>query len=149
MREITYKAIMQSDLGSLNQWKFAIIQLREELITIGAEYAAIKATNYDKMPAGSGENLQEEKLVSAIAKKGQKEKELELNERRVADIERLLAQLDDDERSIVDCMIINHDKYAADSLADTLGYERAHIYRIRDRALMKLCRLRYGAAYQP
>lgn len=140
---------MQTDLGNLKHWKAAVLQIQEELRTIDAEFTAIKATSYDKMPSASGENTQEEKLVSAMARKAQKEAELELNERRVADIERILALLDDNERRIIERMVVNHDKYAVDSLMNELGYERTNIYNIGDRALMKLCKLRYGAAYRP
>lgn len=148
-REITYKDIMFSDLRNLNNWKFAVSQITEELATINAEVTAIKATNYDKMPGGNGENTQEEKLVSAIAKKAQKEAELELNNSRVADIERILAQLDETERQIIERMVINKGKFNLDALCEELGYEKTHVYRIRDGALMKLCKLRFGAAYRP
>ena len=149
MRELTYKAIIENDLMKLNSWKFSILQIQSELETINAEYAAIKATNYDKMPSGSGDNLQEEKLVTAIARKDQKEAELKLNRMRVADMERLLEQLTDDERRILERMVINKEKYATDGLQEELGYERTQIYNIKNRALMHLAQLRHGAAYQP
>lgn len=149
MREITYKSIIENDLMKLNKWRFAIVQIESELETLDAECAAIKATNYDKMPAGSGDNLQEEKLVTAIARKDQKEAELKLNKMRVADLERLLEQLTDDERRILERMVINKEKYATDGLSEELGIEIAQIYRIKNRALMHLAQLRHGAAYQP
>ena len=149
MRELTYKSILENDLMKLNKWKFAIIQIQSELETLEAEYAAIKATSYDKMPNGSGDNFQEEKLITAIAQKDQKEAELRLNKMRVADLERLLAQLTDDERRILERMVINKEKYATDSLQEELGYERTQIYNMKNRALMHLAQLRHGAAYQP
>lgn len=148
MREITYRDIMIRDLANLNRWKFAINQAVEELETLNAEFAAIKATNYDKMPVGSGENTQEERLVTAIAKKDQKEAELAFNRRRVADIERLLAQLPDEERLAIEMTIISKDQ-PVDSVADELGYEVRNVYRLRNNGLKKLCQLRHGAAYQP
>lgn len=149
MRELTYKDLIRTDLSNVNRWKFSIVQHKEELETLNAEFTAIKATNYDKMPSGSGENKQEEKLITIIARKGQLEAELKLNERKVADIERLLNELNDDERRIIERIVINRDKYAADSLAEELCYDRTHIYKIMDGALKKLCQLRYGASYQP
>lgn len=149
MKEITYKSIMENDLMKLNKWKFAVFQLQSELETLDAEYAAIKATDYDKMPGGSGDNQQEEKLVTAIARKDQKQAELKLNKMRVADMERLLEQLNDDERRVIDRIVINHEKYAVANLCEELGYESAQIYRIKNRALMHLTQMRHGAAYQP
>ena len=145
---MNYKKWLIEDLQNLERQRFAISQLREELETVEAEYAAIKATNYDKMPSGSGDNLQEEKLLTAIAKKDELEKNLIFTEKHVADMERLLAMLPDDERRIIERTVIKQEKYAADSLADELGYERAHVYRLKNRALMHLAQLRHGAAYQ-
>lgn len=149
MREITYKDLMIKDLSNLNRWRFAIVQEKEELETIKAELATIKATNYDKMPTGSGDNTQEEKLVTAIARKDQKEAELEYNRRRVADMERLLAQLTDDERLIIERTVICKDQYTVDSLAEDLNCERTNVYRMKNKALMHLAQLRHGAMYQP
>lgn len=146
---ITYKDRMRGDLEDLNVWKFTIVQMREELETINAELTSIKATNFDKMPNGSGENYQEKKLVDAIAKKEELEELLALNERKVANIERLLNELSDEERTIIDRMIISKEMYAADRLVDELGYERRNIYRMRDNALRRLCQLRYGVAFHP
>lgn len=149
MREITHRDILKNDLAKLNKWKFAISQMNEELETITAEYASIKATNYDKMPSGSGGNPQEEKLITVIARKDELTAKLRFTERKVADLERLLAQLPDDERRIVDCMEVNRESKAADRLAEELGYESRQIFRKRNSALNHLCQLRYGAAYQP
>ena len=66
---MNYKKWLVEDLQNLERQRFAITQLKEELETVVAEYDAIKATNYDKMPSGSGTNVQEEKLLTAIAKK--------------------------------------------------------------------------------
>lgn len=149
MMELTYKIIMENDLQNLNAWKFAITQIQAELETLDAEYASIKATNFDKMPAGSGENVQEEKLVSVIARKDQKESELKFNRMRVADLERLLDQLDDDERRIIERMVVSKEKNATADLSEETGYEIAQLYRIKNRVLMKMARLRHGASFHP
>ena len=146
---MNYKKWLIEDLQTLERQRFAISQLREELETVEAEYTAIKATNYDKMPTGSGENVQEEKLLTAIAKKDELRASLIYTEKHVADMERLLKQLPDDERQIIERTFVGQEKYAAESLADELGYERRNIYRMRNRALLHLAQLRYGAAYRP
>lgn len=146
---MNYKKWLIEDLQNLSRMKFAITQLQEELDTAEAEYTAIKATNYDKMPSGSGDNIQEEKLLTAIAKKDQLAANLRYTKRHVADMERLLNQLPDDERRIIECMVMSGGKYAADSLADELGYERRQIYNKRNAALSHLAQLRHGASYQP
>lgn len=149
MRELTYKELISRDLQNLNRWKFAIMQQQEELQTIELEFAAVKATNFDKMPSGSGDNAQEEKLITAIAKKDELTANLAYTKKRVEDMERLLEQLSDEERRVIERTVINGEKYAADSLADELGYERTQIWRIKTKALAHLAQLRHGAAYQP
>ena len=99
MREITFKDLMINDLQKMRDWQFAVDQQTEELTTLEEEYATIKATDYDKMPGGSGDNVQEEKMLTAIAKRDQKRHELELTKRKIADINRLLDQLDEEERA--------------------------------------------------
>ena len=146
---MNYKKWLVEDLQNLERQRFAITQLREELETVVAEYDAIKATNYDKMPSGSGTNVQEEKLLTAIAKKDELTKNLKYTKRHVADMDRLLNQLPDDERQIIERTVINREKYAAESLADELGYERRQIFNKKNMALNHLAQLRHGASYQP
>lgn len=146
---MNYKKWLVEDLQNLERQRFAITQLQEELETVVAEYAAIKATNYDKMPSGSGTNVQEEKLLTAIAKKDELTKNLKYTRRHVADMDRLLNQLPDDERQIIERTVISREKYAAESLADELGYERRQIFNKKNMALNHLAQLRHGASYQP
>ena len=145
---MNYKKWLIEDLQNLERDRFAISHLAEELETIKAEYAAIKATNYDKMPAGSGDNIQEEKLLTAIAKKDELSANLEYTKRHVSDMERLLSQLPDDERLIIQRTVINKEKYATDALAEELCYERTQIWRLKNKALCHLARLRHGSSYQ-
>lgn len=146
---MNYKKWLIEDLQNLDRCRFSIRQMTEELRTLEAEYAAIKATDYDKQPGGHGENVQEEKLLTAIAKRDELRANLKFTRRRVADLERLLSALPDDERRIVERMYIHREKYAADNLATELGYETAHIYRLKNQALVHLAQMRYGSGYQP
>lgn len=145
VREITYKQLMIIDLQKMRDWRFSVTQMQEELATLEQEYATIKVTNYDKMPSGSGDNTQEEKMLSAIAKRDQKQAELDLTKRRIADLERLLDQLNDHERLIIQRMVI--DRGRADALAEELHCEVRQVYNRKNAALAHLVRLRHGAAY--
>lgn len=146
---MNYKKWLIEDLQNLERQRFAITHLKEELEQLNAELTAIKATNFDKMPSGSGDNIQEEKLLTAIAKKDELAANLKATTLHVRNMESLLEQLPDDERRIIDCMIVNGSKYAADGLADELGYERRQIYNKRNAALSHLAQLRHGTSYQP
>lgn len=145
---MNYKKWLIEDLSNLERCKFSIMQMSEELATLEAEYAAIKATDYDKMPSGSGTNTQEEKLLTALAKKDELTLNLKVTKRKVADMERLVNQLPSDEKRVVERMFINKEKYAGDNLAEELDCDTTTVYRIKNRALLHLAQMRHGYGYQ-
>lgn len=145
---MNYKKWLIEDLQLLERQRFSIEQMKSELETLEAEYSAIKVTNYNKMPSGSGDNIQEEKLLTNIAKRDELSANLKATTLHVEDMDRLLSQLPDDERRIIQRMFVKREKYAADNLASELGYETAHIYRLKNQALTHLAQLRHGKGYQ-
>lgn len=147
MREITYRDLLVNDLQKMRNWEFAVDQMTEELRTLDEEYATIKATDYDKMPSGSGENVQEEKIITAIAKREQKKHELALTQLRLADMKRLLDQLNDEEKWIIQRTVIERKSF--DVASQELHCDISTISRKRNSALNKLCQLRHGSVYQP
>lgn len=147
MKRVTYWDLLQRDLSLLKSWRFAVTQQEEELFTLEQEYTTIKAAKLDKMPVGSGDNLQEEKMLTAISKHDDKKRELDLNRRRVADMDRLLEQLPPDERKIIDRMCI--EKEPVEKLAEEMGLDVRQMYNRRNAALTHLLQLRHGSVYQP
>lgn len=147
MREITYRDLLVNDLQKMRNWQFSVEQMTEELRTLDEEYATIKATDYDKMPGGSGENIQEEKIITAISKRDQKRHELELTKLRLADMSRLLDQLNEEERWIIQTTVIERKSF--DIASQELHCDISTISRKRNGALNKLCQLRHGAVYRP
>lgn len=143
---MNYKKWLIEDLQNLDRWRFSITQQQEELATLEAEMTAIKATNYDKIPGGG--DVQQDRLLTALAKKDELAANLALTQKRVRDMDRLLSELPDDERRIVERMYIHREKYAVDSLAEELGFEQAHIYRLKNQALVHLAQLRHGSGFQ-
>lgn len=143
---MNYKKWLIEDLQNLDRWRFSITQQQEELATLEAEMTAIKATNYDKIPGGG--DVEQDRLLTALAKKDELAANLALTQKRVRDMDRLLSELPDDERRIVERMYIHREKYAVDSLAEELGFEQAHIYRLKNQALVHLAQLRHGSGFQ-
>jgi len=146
---MNYKKWLIEDLQNLERNEFSLLQMRCELETLEAEYAAIKATDFDKIPSHGSGNVQEEKLLTAIAKKQELEANLEATARHVEDMRRVLKNLPDDERRVVERMFVHREKYAADNLAEELGYETSQIYNIKNRALTHIAQMRFGKGYQP
>jgi DNA-directed RNA polymerase specialized sigma24 family protein len=144
-----HKEWLQQDLEQLEGDRFAIKQLREELITVNVEYKAIKATNYDKVPSGSSNgNTQRDKLENAIAKKEELSRSLRATERHVADMERLLNQLQPKDREIIEKLIIKKSS-TAEKVAEEIGIEVRQVHNRKRNAIERLTRLRFGQGYRP
>lgn len=145
-----YKKWLTEDLRDLERLRFSVTQMENELETLEAEETAIRATDYDKIPGGSGSNTQEDRLLTAIAKRDELRANLEATRRRVADLDRLVSGLDnDDELRVVQVMFLSGERNAVSRLIEELGYEAAQIYRLKDRALKHLAQMRYGAGFRP
>lgn len=146
---MNYKKWLIEDLRDLERLRFSLGQIEAELETLDAEETAIRATDYDKIPGGSGVNTQEDRLLTVIAKRDELQANLTATKRHVADMDRLLAGLDADELRVIQVMYLPGEKYAVSRLTDELGYEAAQIYRLRERALARLAQMRHGAGYRP
>lgn len=145
-----YKKWLTEDLRDLERLRFSVTQMENELETLDAEETAIRATDYDKIPGGSSSNTQEDRLLTAIAKRDELRANLEATRRRVADLDRLVSGLDnDDELRVVQVMFLSGERNAVSRLIEELGYEAAQIYRLKDRALKHLAQMRYGAGFRP
>lgn len=148
-KEISCREWLQRDLERLPYDKFSLQHQKDELEELTAEYSAIKATNYDKMPTGSGDNTQEEKLLSAIAKKTKLQEWIRATELHVQNMENLLATLSAEDRDIIEKTVINRKKNAEEEVAEEIGIERRQVYNRKNAILHQLCQMRFGQGYQP
>lgn len=69
-----------------------------------------------------------------------------LRERQLADLERLLDQLEPTDRKIIESVVVENQKDFL--VARGLDLTASEVRRMKGSALNRLCRLRYGAAYQ-
>ncbi len=145
---MNYKKWLIEDLQALERHRFAVAQLKSELETLEAEFTAIKATSYDKMPGGGGTNSQEEKLLTTIAKKQELEADLMATTLHVEDMDRVLQSLSEVEREVLTRMYIRQERKAAEGLAEELGFEVAQIYRLKNQALHHMAQSRFGVGYR-
>ena len=148
-KEISCREWLQRDLERLPYDRYSIEHQKAELEELEAEYAAIKATNYDKMPTGSGDNTQEEKLLSAIARKTKLTAWIQATEKHVANMDAMLGTLNEEDRLIIEKTVINRNKNAEDDVAEEIGIERRQVYNRRSNILHRLCQMRFGQGYQP
>ena len=139
---------LMQDLQRLPEDKFAIRQMASEIETLELEYKAIKATNYDKLPAAPSGNSTQEKLENNIAKRDELRASLKATRRHVADMERLLSQLNNPDRTIIEKTYI-YEHHTTEQIAEEIGLSvRQTLNRKRD-AVDKLLHLRFGQGYRP
>ena len=133
---MNYRKWLIEDLRDLETLRFACGQLREELETCRREIAAIRG--------GPKNREREEWLLDARARMDDTEANLNATERHVADMDRLLGGLPEDERAVVLGMYVRAENGAVGRLCEQLHVETAQVYRIKDRAIDRLAKMRYG-----
>ena len=132
---MNYRKWLIEDLRDLERLRFACSQLRAELATCEAEIAAI-GNPRDREHA--------EWLLDARARLEDFGANLRATEMHVADMDRLLSGLPEEERTVVRGMYVVGGKDAVGGLTEKLHVETAQIYRIKDRAIDHLAQLRWG-----
>lgn len=132
------------DLKNLEAKRSSLTHMQEEIQTLKLEETAIKATDYDKISVSGGENHQEDKLITNIAKREELEANYVITLRQVEELDSLLSELNKDEQLILERMFIKRERNAAESLAVTLNYEVRRIYQKKDEALRNMARRRFG-----
>lgn len=133
------------DLRNLEAKRSSLAHMLEEIQTLKLEAESIKATDYDKITVtGGGNNTQEDKLITNIAKREELESNYQVTKNEVEALDSLLSELRDDERLILERMYIKRERNAAEALAVTLNYEVRQVYRKKDDALHNLARRRFG-----
>ena len=133
---MNYKKWMIEDLQELETLRFACESLRRELKGIDAEIAAIEG--------GGRSGEREEWLLDARARWMDISENLKATEMHVANMDALLARLPADELTAVDCLFVDKEGGGLFSAMDLLHCEKTQVYRIKDRAIMRLARLRWG-----
>lgn len=133
------------DLRTLEARRSSLSHMKEEIETLRLEADAIKATNYDRVTvSGGGGNAQEDKLIANIAKRQELEANLRVVERQVMELDDLLAELNSEDRLIIEKLYIKRERNAAAIIADTLGYDVSRVYQKKNEALLQIARRRFG-----
>lgn len=135
------------DLRDYERLKASELQIMSELETLKLEQT-LQASRLDKTPTGSG-NMNDTKLVESIARQQDRELDLELTKRKLADLDRLLAGLQPNELSLIMRTDIHWHKGIYDELAEEYEIDIRQVYNRRDKVLDHLCTLKYGAGYRP
>lgn len=139
---------MMQDLSKLQTDRKAISNLQKELDALEAEFTALKATAYDKVPGGSGGNSQQDKIELNLAKREEITVCLNATMCHVKYMENLLDQLDRNDRELIEKTVILHSK-TMEQMAEQLGIDPRQVYNRKRTAIDNLLRLRFGIGYRP
>ena len=142
---MNYKRDLIDELRSLPNLRASIGNLNERIKILKLERESIKSARTDGDPvSGGGTNRREEMLINNLYEDSVRKKTLEINERRIAQLEACLASLLPNERTVLERFYIYSESHAADKLARDLSYDRSQIYNIKDAALRNMALMLYG-----
>ncbi len=133
------------DLKNYNSLKEGVNSLKLRICSLNNTYKAIKSGDFYTIKVQGGKNKAvEDKLLENIAQRQRLELLLEANEILVKRIEQGLQALNEQERLVVEELVIKDKKNAIIELSRTLAYEKSKIYTLRNEALRKFTRFMYG-----
>lgn len=142
---MNYKRDLVDELRSLPKLRASIGNLQERILILKIERESIKSARTDGDPvSGGGTNKREEMLINNLYEDSVRKKTLEINTRKVAQLEACLKSLLPNERIVLERIYINGESHAADRLARELNYDRSQIYNIKDAALKNMAMMLYG-----
>lgn len=122
----------------------ALENIPKEIKRLESAYAGIRSATTDGTPVSGGGNTREDSTLSNIVHRDELKRRLREARLWVAQVDKALAALEDDERQVLDKFFIHRIKGAVEDLCERLGVERATVYRRRDSALRRFTIALYG-----
>lgn len=138
-----FKDVAIDDLRKHEQRKQSITSLKEKIQALEYNKMALGGIS-DSTPVQTSGNKQETKLINIICEQGKLNNQLQAVIKYVDRLERALNSIGEKERKVLEIMYINPQKDYIGRLQTELGYEKTHIYRIKDKALYDLTISLYG-----
>jgi len=132
------------DLRGHNKRKQSLDSMKLKLEALECEKTSLGGMSDSEPVQNSDINRQEEKWVNIISEQGRLNNQIRSTELRVHMLDNGLAMLDDAQYKVLDRLYINPIKKPIECLCEELDYEKAHIYRIKDKALYNLTLCIYG-----
>ncbi len=133
-----WKACAADDLRRYRYLKLGILNSREKLAAMEKKSKSSKASIKKALLSADDEDL------DILVEYERLKQNVKMSELLAKLIERGLASLSEEEKTVLDKCFINGGKRNLTSLTQTLGYEQRSLYRLRDRALKKFTLSMYG-----
>jgi hypothetical protein len=124
--------------------KQALECLPKEIRRLESAYTGIRSATTDGTPVSGGGNTREDSMLSNIVHRDELKRRLKEARLWVAQVDKALAVLDDEERLVLDRFYIHQVKGVIEDLCGRLNIEKATVYRRRDNALRRFTIALYG-----
>ena len=122
----------------------ALENIPKEIKRLESAYAGIRSATTDGTPVSGGSNTREDSMLSNIVHRDELKRRLKEARLWVAQVDKALAVLDDEERLVLDRFYIHRAKGNVGELCERLNVEQATVYRKRDSALRRFTIALYG-----
>lgn len=122
----------------------ALENIPKEIRRLESAYAGIRSATTEGTPMSGGGNTREDSMLSNIVHRDELKRRLKEARLWVAQADKALAALDDEERLVLDRFYIHRAKGNVGELCERLNVEQATVYRKRDSALRRFTIALYG-----
>lgn len=131
-------------LRELENQRKALENIPERIKLLEMKATAIRASAKAEEPVSGGTTRGEDRLLENIAERDELAQNLKITRREVQELEKALAALSPEEQRVLEMFYINRRQNYLEQLCAELCCEKSQIYRVKERALVKLARILYG-----
>ncbi|MCI8496851.1 MAG: hypothetical protein HFE85_01205 [Clostridiales bacterium] len=143
--DLDYRTLAKAKLNGYLKLQTGLRNLEERVREIDALLVSMGPGTFENIRVQGGKgNAEESRRLSLLAEKEQLLSILRFKRSDVARVQRGLAALTPEERTILDRFYINRTDRYLENLMDELGYERRAIYYRHDEALRDFAVAMYG-----
>lgn len=122
----------------------ALFNLEDRINYLNSTMYGLGASYRDREPVQGGGNKAESQYINRIVEKMELEKNLENIRNDLEWIEKGLECLDPIEKKVIDSFYLTEYKVSKEKLAQEMGYNKQHLYKIKDQAIYKMTLHLYG-----
>lgn len=122
----------------------ALENIPKEIRRLESAYAGIRSATTDGTPVSGGGNTREDSMLSNIVHRDELKRRLKEARLWVAQVDKALSVLEDEERLVLDRFYIHRAKGNVGELCERLNLEKTAVYDRRDKALRRFTIALYG-----
>ena len=142
---VTWQKVAIEDLRRYPALRQSLTAIREKQAALDLQAGVVRSSFRDAAPvSGSGTSGAEDKLISNIVERERLDGYYAAVQKLEAQIETALDLLDKTERLVLERFYMHRMDGHVDRLCRELGYERSHVYNIKEKALRSFTIAMYG-----